>query len=88
MGPGSDPFGHMDDVHHFDKEGHRRTQGRQDTLREKRRRATNSDDVEFEDQTSLGAHFVIVSGILLTALMAPVMYLHYASPARKRRDKL
>ena len=89
MGPGGDPFGHRDDVPHFDKESHTRTHQRQDQRRSQReRRAVGDDDVEFEPQTSLAGHFFIVSGILAATFLAPLIYLQFARTNRRKREQL
>ncbi|KAF5001696.1 hypothetical protein FGRMN_864 [Fusarium graminum] len=81
MGPGDDPFGHQDDVPHFDREGHTRTHRREDQRRKDRRykRAVGDDDIEFEPQTSITGHFIIISGILATTLLAPLIYIQFMS---------
>lgn len=89
MGPGGDPFGHQDDVPHFDRQGHHRTQRREDERRWQRthrtRRAVDDDNVEFEPQMSLGAHFMIVMGILATSFAVPALYLRFARSGRKKK---
>ncbi|KAF7535262.1 hypothetical protein G7Z17_g13233 [Cylindrodendrum hubeiense] len=76
MGPGGDPFGHQEEVPHFDKQGHTRTHQRQDRRRWQRdRRALGDDDIEFEPQTSMAGHFFIVSGILVATILAPLVYI-------------
>lgn len=87
MGPGSDPFGHHDDVPHFDREATQRTQQREDQRRWQRgKRAVGDDGVEFEPQMSLGAHFLVVLGILATSFIVPVVYLRFVRSARRRRE--
>ena len=93
MGPGSDPFSHAfsRDAPHFDTSAHKRTQEREDVRRStrsttKRRRAVGDDDVEFEPQTSLAGHFLIVSGILAVTFLAPFLYLQ--TVGKKKRKKM
>ncbi|CAG9949731.1 unnamed protein product [Clonostachys rosea f. rosea IK726] len=89
MGPGSDPFGHRhhDEVWHFDKQGHERTQRHEDRRRwERGRRAVDDDGVEFEPQMSLGAHFLVVLGILATSFVVPVVYLQFSRLGRRKQD--
>lgn len=70
---------------HFDREGHRRTHENEDKRRwARRRRALDDEDVEFEPQTSLGAHFAIVLGILGATVLVPVMYLNNLSGKKKK----
>lgn len=52
----------------------------------KRRRAVGDDDVEFEPQTSLAGHFLIVSGILAVTFLAPFLYLQ--TVGKKKRKKM
>lgn len=81
MGPGDDPFHHGADVPHFDQRSHSRTHAREDQRRSTRardrarRRAVGDDDVEFEPQASLAAHFLVISGILMVSILAPLVYL-------------
>ncbi|KAG6005628.1 hypothetical protein E4U21_007816 [Claviceps maximensis] len=97
MGPGSDPFnfsssggGGADFVPpHFDRESHTRTHRRQDERRRDRgrgKRALGDDDVEFEPQTSLAGHFLIVAGILGATFMAPLVYLQVTRLGRKEKE--
>ncbi|KAH8170659.1 hypothetical protein LIA77_09440 [Sarocladium implicatum] len=92
MGPGSDPFSHAfaRDAPHFDTGSHKRTQEREDVRRSSRRRkrAVGDDDVEFEPQTSLVGHFLIVSGILAVTFLAPFLYLQTVGKKRRKRDSL
>ncbi|KAI5462555.1 hypothetical protein BGZ63DRAFT_403769 [Mariannaea sp. PMI_226] len=76
MGIGEDPFGHQEEVPHFDKQGHHRTHTREDHRRwQRQRRAMGDDNIEFEPQTSMAGHFFIISGILVASIMAPLAYL-------------
>jgi curved DNA-binding protein CbpA len=86
MGPGGDPFGHHDEVPHFDKRATEKTQRREDQRRWERRRAFGDDDIEFEPQMSLGAHFMVIIGILATSFIVPVMYLRMVRTNRKKRE--
>lgn len=87
MGPGSQPFGRNDDVPHFDSVGHERTQKREDERRWQRgRRAVGDDDVEFEPQMSLGAHFLVVVGLIAVSFAVPAMYIRWARSNRKKKE--
>jgi hypothetical protein len=68
MGPGQDPFGHRDDVPHFDRAMHERTQRRQD-----QRRATKigGHEVSIGRQESPVGSFFAVTGLLLAAFLVP-----------------
>lgn len=89
MGPGSSPFGHADHgpPPHFDPRAHARTHENQDRRRWQRsRRAVGDDDVEFEPQTSIAGHFLIVAGILGATFLAPVVYLQFRRLGRRREQ--
>lgn len=88
MGPGDDPYGHREEVPHFDKESHTRTHQRQDRRRwQRNRRAVGDDDVEFEPQMSLAGHFLVVAGILGATFLAPLVYLQFMRLGRKKKDE-
>jgi hypothetical protein len=89
MGPGSDPFKNRDEhVPHFDKAGHTRTHERQDHRRwQRQKRAVGDDDIEFEPQTSLAGHFLIVAGILAATFLAPAVYLQFMRLGRQKKEK-
>ncbi|UKZ46499.1 hypothetical protein TrVGV298_000704 [Trichoderma virens] len=89
MGPGSDPL-HFRDQHvpHFDKEGHTRTHERQDHRRwQRQKRAVGDDGIEFEPQTSLAGHFIIVAAILAATFLAPAIYLQFMRLGRQKKEK-
>ncbi|KAG5988377.1 hypothetical protein E4U43_004764, partial [Claviceps pusilla] len=100
MGPGADPFNFgggggssagPDSVPpHFDRESHTRTHRREDARREdrgrRRSRALGDDDVEFEPQTSLAGHFLIVAGILGATFLAPLVYLQVRRVGRREKE--
>ncbi|KAL6906909.1 putative alpha-mannosidase 1a [Trichoderma evansii] len=89
MGPGSDPFHHRDEhVPHFDKAGHTRTHERQEHRRwQRQKRAVGDDDIEFEPQTSLAGHFLIVAGILAATFLAPAVYLQFMRLGRQKKER-
>ncbi|CVL11443.1 uncharacterized protein FPRN_07853 [Fusarium proliferatum] len=89
MGPGDDPFGHQNDVPHFDKAGHTRTHRREDQRRKDRRQrsAMGDDDIGFEAQTTTTGHFIIISGILATAILAPLIYIQFMSIGQRKKNK-
>lgn len=87
MGPGSDPFGHREDVPHFDRQATQRTQTREDKRRwDRGQRAVGDDDIEFEPQMSLGAHFFVIIGILATSFLVPMVYLQLIRTNRRNRE--
>ncbi|KAI1350280.1 hypothetical protein F5Y01DRAFT_158910 [Xylaria sp. FL0043] len=74
MGPGQDPFGHRDDVPHFDKESHQRTGRHSDRRREARRAASMSEfgqRVTIEPEKGVTGMFFVISGVLLISLLGP-----------------
>lgn len=90
MGPGSNPFKDAERARatpHFDSEAHTRTHERQDERRwQRRRRAVDDEDIEFEPQASLGAHFLIVAGILGATVVAPMVYLQFLRLQRHKKE--
>ncbi|KAK4240983.1 DnaJ subfamily A member 3, mitochondrial [Achaetomium macrosporum] len=81
MGPGQDPFGHRDDVPHFDREAHERAQRRGEEMRARRaaRRAGLNPD---EPDSPTNMSFFAVAAILAVVVMAPLM----VSGNRNRRS--
>ncbi|KAI8947008.1 DnaJ-domain-containing protein [Xylaria longipes] len=73
MGPGQDPFGHRDDVPHFDKEGHQRTGRHSDRRREARRASAgeHGQRVTIEPERGVAGMFFAIGGILLLSFMGP-----------------
>lgn len=68
MGPGQDPFGHTDDVPHFDREGHLRTHEKH--ARRKQRRAP--DELIPDGPTSgLLVNFLFVGGVISLGIVIP-----------------
>ena len=92
---GPDPMGYNDEVPHFDKEGHERTQRREDQRRYQRG-AAQSDRSEgtrdaFDDGLGAGAQFVIVVGLLAASSLMSMAYYQVTSAAkvspRKKKDQ-
>ncbi|KAF9880896.1 putative DnaJ domain-containing protein [Colletotrichum karsti] len=82
MGFGQDPYAHTRsaNVRHFDQQGHRQTQARQDSRRAHR---IMGQEVTIEAQeTSVGA-FLVVTGILFFSFFIP--YMIFVGP--KKKDK-
>jgi hypothetical protein len=70
MGPGQDPYGHRDDVPHFDREAHERAQRRGDERRAHklaREKGVNIDQPE----TATTVSFLGVAAILAIVVMGP-----------------
>ncbi|KAI1747771.1 hypothetical protein F4782DRAFT_397905 [Xylaria castorea] len=81
MGPGQDPFGHRDEVPHFDKERHQRTGRHSDKRREGQR-------VTIELDRGVTGTFLAISGVLLLSFAVPIVIsqLWYGA-ARKSKEK-
>lgn len=79
MGPGQDPFGHRDDVPHFDKESHQRTGRHSDRRRDARRAAAaasadRSDrPVAVEPEPGVAGMFFAIGGVLLLSFLGPLL---------------
>ncbi|KAI1501807.1 DnaJ domain-containing protein [Biscogniauxia marginata] len=82
MGPGQDPFGHRDDVPHFDREAHERTGRHVDRRRAARQQQRQMDSgvareyqraspSSVEPEKGVGGMFVIIGGILLFSFLGP-----------------
>lgn len=69
MGPGQDPFGHQDDVPHFDRAAHERAQRRSDVRREQR--MANRLGVRLEPESSTTTSFFGIAASLAVILTAP-----------------
>ncbi|KXX75878.1 DnaJ subfamily A member 3, mitochondrial [Madurella mycetomatis] len=71
MGPGQDPYGHRDDVPHFDREAHERAQRRGDERRAER--MAEKKGVRLEPEPGAMAGFWAVAGILAVVLAGTVV---------------
>ncbi|KAI1359318.1 hypothetical protein F5Y08DRAFT_319869 [Xylaria arbuscula] len=92
MGPGQDPFGHRDDVPHFDKEGHQRT-GRHNDRRREARRASSAggshrEGAVIEPERGVAGMFFVIGGVVLISFLGPYLIsrIWYAS-ARQPKEK-
>jgi len=72
MGPGQDPFGHRDDVPHFDRDAHERTHRRGDERRAARRRARERSGGGGTADLGSVALFIIISGALVFTIWVPL----------------
>ncbi|KAI1424137.1 hypothetical protein F5Y12DRAFT_472818 [Xylaria sp. FL1777] len=90
MGPGQDPFGHRDDVPHFDKESHQRTGRHSDRRREARQATTDRSrqSVDIEPERGVAGMFFVIGSVLLISCLGPLFIsrLLYGS-ARKPKEK-
>ena len=72
MGPGQSPLGWENDVPHFDREVHFRTQEQQDLRR--RRRMEESGGHDHDSGGDVLLKFIVVSGVVLVACALPGMF--------------
>ncbi|KAI1341361.1 hypothetical protein F5Y15DRAFT_413893 [Xylariaceae sp. FL0016] len=87
MGPGQDPFGHRDDVPHFDKEGHERT-GRHIDRRRVHRAQADGQNVNIEPERGAAGMFFVVSGVLMMSFMVPFVASHFwKTPGETKKRK-
>ncbi|KAI0971607.1 hypothetical protein F4678DRAFT_472559 [Xylaria arbuscula] len=90
MGPGQDPFGHRDEVPHFDKEGHQRTGRHSDKRREARRASVDRSQhgVTIEPERGVAGMFFVIGSVLLISFLGPLFVgrLWYGG-ARKPKKK-
>ena len=70
MGPGQDPYGRREEVPHFDREAHERTQRRVD---ERRARRMAGRGVTIGPDTGIAAGFFLVSGAIVAAVFFPFL---------------
>ncbi|KAL9073191.1 MAG: hypothetical protein Q9161_003023 [Pseudevernia consocians] len=70
FGPGQGQTG-FNDVPHFDKEGHHRTQEQQD---QRRRRRMKEESVEFAEGGSVLIHFFLIAAVVTFALSIPTLF--------------
>ncbi len=70
-GVGGDGFGWGNDVPHFDRDGHFRTQEQQEL---RRRRRVAAGEVSVESGGSLLLNFLFVTGIISVAIVVPSFF--------------
>lgn len=89
MGPGQKPWGHGNDVPHFDKEGHFGTQEYIDARRRQRRRMTEDGKAKEEYQSGRGmgllGQFVVIGGIVVVAVYGPGLVIQGDEPPRRKK---
>jgi hypothetical protein len=71
MGPGQDPYGHRDDVPHFDRGAHRRTH--EHTT--ERRAAAPRQGPRLEPESDPVSGFLVIAAILALSILSPVVLL-------------
>jgi len=77
-------MGRDDDVPHFDRVGHFKTQEYQELRRRSRRR--KGDNVEPETDRGMFVNFVFVGGIIMLAVMIPGLFI--GSPTKSHKDEI
>ena len=83
MGPGQDPFGHKDEVPHFDREQHTRTAEARSA-----RRAARPGEKGFQaDDMGVAQGFFVISGILLCVVGLPMVLFGGWWRKDKRKEK-
>ncbi|ORY68847.1 DnaJ domain-containing protein, partial [Pseudomassariella vexata] len=70
MGPGQDPFGHHDEVPHFDRESHERTGHRTEQMRAARR--TYSNESLYKPDRGIAGMFFVIGGVLMLSFLGPL----------------
>ena len=85
FGPAGSSSGLDDDVPHFDRPSHLRTQEQQEHRR-MRQRAQGSDfDYETDNTSSVLFNFIVISGIIAVGFATPAM-LGFQFAGRKQKD--
>ena len=86
MGPGQDPFGHRDDVPHFDKQSHEKTGQRIDQRRAQRMAGQG---VEIGPEPTMAGSFFVIIGVLGLAIGFPILLLGGwgSKKSKDRKDK-
>lgn len=90
MGPGQDPFGHREEVPHFDKESHERTGRNIDKLRRARQGVDDGygGRVPIELERGVAGMFFAIGGIILLSIMGPVLISQFSTGGgRKTKEK-
>lgn len=88
MGPGQRPFGHENDVPHFDRERHFRTHENQQNRWQQRKRDSGWGEIPtgHEPRSTL-ANFLFVSAIIGLGVFIPgLIFERFASKKRTRRE--
>jgi len=83
FGPGQAQNGFANDVPHFDREAHSRTQEQQD---HRRRRRLEEESVEYSEGGSLFVKFALISAVVVFALSIPSCFDSGTSKRNKRED--
>jgi len=83
FGPGQGGAGYGNDVPHFDREGHSRTQEQQD---HRRRRRLQQESVEYSQGGSILVKFALIAAVVTCALSIPSWF-DSTTNRRKRKDE-
>lgn len=86
MGPGQTPFGHENDVPHFDREGHFRTHVNQQNRRQQRKRESGWGEIPMgHAPRSTLVNFLFVSGIIGLGVFIPGLIFERFSSKKSTR---
>jgi hypothetical protein len=83
MGHGQNPYGHMNDVKHFDKEGHFRTHDKQEKRRQQRR---DEDYVPIVPPAGMLGQFLFIGGIISLGVLLPGYFFERLT-AKNKKDR-
>lgn len=83
FGPAGSPDGLDNDVPHFDRQGHIRTQEQQD---QRRVRRAGEQAIDYVYGGSIFLNFVFISGILVVACLIPVVFVNRKSGRRRGHE--
>lgn len=83
FGPAGSPDGLDNDVPHFDRQGHIRTQVQQD---QRRVRRTGEGAIDYSTGGSMLLNFFFVSGILAVACLVPVLFVKGKNARESRKE--
>ena len=89
MGPGQQPWGHGNDVPHFDKQGHFRThEGIQAERRRQQRRTSGEERVNSDARSSgLMGQFLLVTAVVGLTVWVPGFLLERLTRTGKREER-
>ena len=89
MGPGQRPWGHANDVPHFDKEGHMRTHEGIEAERRRQQRRSNGygHEIPRDSKSSFLAQFLLMTGVVGLTAWIPTVIMEKTGKTARRADK-
>ncbi|MCJ1459058.1 hypothetical protein MMC28_009435 [Mycoblastus sanguinarius] len=84
FGPGQGQAGYSNDVPHFDREGHYRTQEQQD---QRRRRRLEEDSMDYAGGGSMMLKFFLISAVVTFAFSIPTFFNSSGNTNRRKEEK-